>query len=151
MLELPHPPDHLRAAIPDVGEGQNHVVVGLGHGWSMAGEPVCSPSASLYNGLKRFRLFRLHPGEKGGAQIVADFFIVIDNIDDLSIRTEYARRGIGGVALRSHPNIPVVVRIGRILKLNLLQPRVFPWRLIKMAVDADVAGQLYTSSYITKP
>jgi hypothetical protein len=75
------------------------VVVSLGQHGSMAGEPVSGSSSSLYNGLKRFRLFRLQPREKGGAQIVADFFIIIDNIDDLSVRTEYARSSIWGVAL----------------------------------------------------
>jgi hypothetical protein len=32
-----------------------------------------------------------------------------------------------------------VIGIGRILKLHSFEPRVFPWGLIKMAVDANVS------------
>ena len=60
------------------------------------------------------------------------------NVDDLAIPTKHARGSIRPVAFRRDAFVPIVIGICGILYFYFFQPRVFPWRLIKMSMDADI-------------
>ena len=83
------------------------------------------------------RIF-FQPGEQGRPEVEADARIVVHDADDLVLAIDNARGAIGRVAFRRDALIPVVVGCRRILGLHRFEPGVFPRRLIKMTVDAEV-------------
>ncbi len=78
------------------------------------------------------------PGEKSGTKIEADSGIVVQNVRNALLAIENASGQVGSVALGRHALIPVMVGIGRILKFNLLEPRILAWRLIEMTVNTKI-------------
>src|SRR6202000_802746 len=81
----------------------------------------------------------LQPGKQRGPEVEADTPVIIQNARDAVFAIENASSPVRGVALRSNALIPVVVRSSRVLRLNRLKPGIFPRRLVKMAVNADIA------------
>jgi len=59
--------------------------------------------------------------------------------DDPILGIQDTRHRIGRVAFGGDALVPVVIGIGRVLHLDGFQPGIFPRRLVKMAVDADVS------------
>ena len=93
--------------------------------------PAVSLSASRIDGVYcRARFF--HPGEQRRSEIEADPRVVVDDFGDAAFAVEHARRRIRRVTLRGDPLIPVVIRIGGVLQLDRLQPRIFTWRLVEV-------------------
>ena len=88
--------------------------------------------------LKQVRLMASKPGAQGGSDIEAQARIIIDDGGDTVVVPEQARGGIGPVALRRNPSIPVMIRSRRVLHLDFIEPRVLARRLVKVAVDTDV-------------
>ena len=80
-----------------------------------------------------------HPGEERGAKVEADLGIVVDDLCDPAAVIYNPRCAIRGIALGGNALIPIVKRVGRRLRLNALQPRILPGRLVKMGMDADEA------------
>jgi hypothetical protein len=78
------------------------------------------------------------PGEKSGAIIEADSGIVVQDVGNALVIVENAGSQVWSVALGGYALVPVVVRIGRILKFNLLEPRVLAWRLIEVTVNTKI-------------
>src|SRR5690606_28952297 len=70
-------------------------------------------------------------------EVEADVRVVVDDPNDAIARIEDARIGVGRVALRRDPLVPVVIRRRGILVLDGLEPAILPRRLVEMSVDAD--------------
>jgi hypothetical protein len=115
------------------------MVVSLGYGGAVPRKVIPALAVSLAHCLVHRRGVDLQPGEEGRAEIEADLLIVVDYPGDASLMVKYPGGGIGGIALRSNPPIPVMIRMGLVLDLDGLQPRVLPWRLIKVPVNANAS------------
>ena len=137
-LEIADAPDDLGGAIAAVGQGQNHVVVDLGQSRAMAGKTKPAFAIGGQDGGVGLGIGTFQPGQERGAEIEAYAREIIDNTGDSIVTVEDAGCGIGSVALRRDPFVPVVVRIGRVLDLDGFQPGILPRRLIKMTVNANV-------------
>jgi hypothetical protein len=59
--------------------------------------------------------------------------------DDTALAVQKAGYGVGGVTFGRDPLVPVVIRIRRILEFDIFQPGIFPGRLVKMAVEANIS------------
>ena len=119
------------------------MIINLGYGWAVAGKYFLAFFICLKDRFICFRLVFFQPGKERGAKVVADFRIGINNVYNLSVAIEDAGSCIWGVTLCSYFCIPIVVRIGGILQLNLLQPGVFAGRLIEMPVNAYITVLVY--------
>ena len=81
---------------------------------------------------------RFQPVHERRTKIEADTLVVVDDFDDLLIRAENTGSRILPVTFLRDPGVPVVVRIRRILQLDVLQPRILSGWLIEMSVYANV-------------
>jgi hypothetical protein len=113
------------------------MVVHLGNGRSVPGEPFDTLFIRFKNRLVYFLVVLLQPCQKCGPEIETDLCIVIDDIDDLFVLIENAGCRIWCIAFGSNAFISVVIWIGRILNLDFLKPGVFAGRLVKMTVNTD--------------
>eukprot|EP00825_Cyclidium_porcatum_P010526 TRINITY_DN15392_c0_g1_i1.p2 TRINITY_DN15392_c0_g1~~TRINITY_DN15392_c0_g1_i1.p2 ORF type:complete len:175 (+),score=7.95 TRINITY_DN15392_c0_g1_i1:783-1307(+) len=115
----------------------------------MAGEVLLAHAVGRQDGLIDLRRFFLHPGQECGAEVEADLCVVVRQFYDVAFIVQDAGNGVRRVAFGQNPFIPVMVGISGILNFNGFEPRVFPWRLVKVAVNADVSLH-QTSSRLTK-
>jgi hypothetical protein len=67
-----------------------------------------------------------------GPKLKLMYSSVLTIATDASVRRENARGDDGAVALLLDSRVPVVMRRGGRFALDLLEPRVFAWRLIEM-------------------
>ena len=88
--------------------------------------------------IRTWRIF-FEPREQGRPEVEADPRIVVHDANDLVLAVDDARGPVGRIAFGGDPFIPIVVGRGRILGLDGFKPGIFSRRLIKMAVNADVA------------
>src|SRR5207244_7980027 len=80
------------------------------------------------------------PREQGGADVEADAVVVVGDLRDALVAVEDARGPVWRVTLGGDPGVPVMVRPGGVLDLDLLEPGVFARGLVEVPVDADEAG-----------
>ena len=142
MREVLDPPDYLGGPVAQAGQRHDQVVVRLGDRRAVAGVARPALAVGRQNGLVGFGLLCLQPRQQGRAKVKADLAVVVDDRDDPALAVQDAGCGVGRIALGGDPRVPVVVWVGRVLQLDRLEPRVFARRLVKMAVDADVAFHL---------
>src|SRR4051812_20731149 len=121
-----------------MGERHDHVVVGLGDGRSVSPESLTAFFVRFPDFLQYAWRFFVHPGEQRRSKIETDPGIVVDEIDNPPLIVEESRTCIRGIAFCRHAFVPVVVRVRGILQFYSFQRRIFPWGLIKMAVNANV-------------
>jgi hypothetical protein len=67
--------------------------------------------------------------------------VVIDDLRDAILAIQNPCRRVGRIALGGNAFIPIVKWCGGILNFDGIEPRIFTGRLIKMPVNADIAGQ----------
>src|SRR5690606_5101950 len=80
----------------------------------------------------------LHPGQQGWAYVETHPGIIVYYLCYPAFRIQYPRCRITDITLCIDPVIPVVIRVCRLLKLHLVEPGVFSWRLIEMPVNTDI-------------
>ena len=144
MLEVADAPEHLRPFVPGVGQGQDRVVVDLGDRRAVSRESSSTRVVGLDHGAVGRRVAVLQPAQQGRPEVEADPLVVADATGDASAVVEDRRGRVGRVALGRDPLVPVVVRVGRFLPLDLPRPGIVARRLVEVAVDAEVAGQPLT-------
>src|ERR1700741_2349836 len=105
----------------------------------MPGEPLTAPAIRFSPGGINLWRFRFHPGKQRRAKIEGHLRVIIHQLHDALFVVENARDRVWSVALRRDFFVPVMIGISGILQFDSLQGRIFPRRLIKMAVDAEVA------------
>src|SRR5262245_44430397 len=105
----------------------------------MTGKIFLTFPIGFENCVINIRSFRFKPGEQGRTEVETDLRIIVDETDDLVFAIENPRHGIRSIALRGHPLIPVMIRICRILQLDVFEPRILARRLVEMAVNANIA------------
>jgi hypothetical protein len=113
----------------------------------MTRETLPTDPIGLDNRLIHRRVFPFHPGKERRTEVEADLRIVVDNVHDPFLRVQDAGGGVRRVTFRGDLFIPIMVGIRGILEFNLLQPRVFSGRLIKMAMDAYITIHSVFSIY----
>ena len=86
-----------------------------------------------------FRGLVRQPTDQGGAEIEADMFVVVDNVQDAVLAVINPGRGVGTVTFGIDAGVPIVEGMGAGLHLDLLDPGVLPGGLIEMAVDDHVS------------
>src|SRR5579862_1705121 len=138
MLEIANAPNSLGDFVALIGERHDHVVVGLGYGPTVAGEALDAFAVGRANRFIETRSFGFDPGEKRGAEVEADFRIIVDDVDDVLIAIKNAAGGVGRVAFRGDALVPIVIGISGILNFDGLKPGIFARRLVKMRVNAEV-------------
>jgi hypothetical protein len=115
------------------------VIVDLSDGRAVAGKIFAADVIGFDDRVVDFARVGFEPREESGAEVETDTGIVIDYIADSLVGVEYSRGGVRGVALGCYALVPVMVGMSRVLNLDLFEPCVFPRRLVKMPVNADVA------------
>ena len=137
-MEIADTPEDLGMAVALVGEREDHVIVGLGDSRTMAGEAGLALGIGVEDGLIDGGRIVLKPGEEGRAEVKADACIVVDDLGDAIVAVEHAGKGVGRVAFGGDPFVPIMIRIGGVLKFDCLEPGILSRWLVKMTVDTDV-------------
>ena len=88
--------------------------------------------------LINLRSFFFHPGQQCGAKIETHVRVIVDKFNDSILVIQNSGKGIGRVAFRADPLIPVVVRISRVLDLDCFKRRVLSRWLVEMTVNAYI-------------
>jgi hypothetical protein len=117
------------------------MVICLGYGGAVAGEAPLALAVGLAESLIDLRGVRLQPGEERRPEVEADPGVVVDDALDQPVLIKDPRGGVGSVALNGNPLVPVMIRTSPVLLLYDLQPGILSRRLVKMAVDAEIALQ----------
>ena len=137
--EILDAPADLRDLVAPVRQRQDRVVVGLRDRGAVAREPLAADPVGVEDGSVDGGVVGLEPREKRRPEIEADLRVVVRDAHDPVLLVEDPRRRVGPVTLGRDALVPVVVRVGRVLQLDRLEPGVLPRRLVEVAVDADEA------------
>jgi hypothetical protein len=105
----------------------------------VAGEALPALHVGFKDGLIHPGRVLLQPGEQRRAEIETDLCVVIGELYDLVFGIQDARDGVRRVAFGGDALVPVMIRIGGVLQLDSLKPRVFPRRLVKVSVNTNIA------------
>ena len=138
FFKIANAPKNLRVFVLARGQRKDHVVVGLGHRRTMAGEKPLAFAVGRQNRFIHRRTLLLHPRKQGGTKVEADLGIVVDDLQNAAIAIQNPRGAVGRITFRRDPLVPVVIRISRILVFHRFQPGIFPRRLVKVGMNADV-------------
>jgi hypothetical protein len=120
MLEVGDAPADLRDAVTPVRERHDDVVVDLRHGRSVTAEALLAVRIGVENHAINAPRVDLKPGKKRWAEVEAHAAVVVDDADDAVVRIHDAGGAVGRVAFGGYALVPVVIRIGGILKFNRL-------------------------------
>jgi len=94
------------------------VVVDLGDGVSVAGSSRSTLTIGFENsGVGVWRFF-FHPRQKRRAEVETYGCVVVNDLLNATVAAKNASGGIGLVTLSGDTLVPIVIRLGRILKLN---------------------------------
>ncbi len=135
LREVPEAPADLRPDVPRGKEGQDAVVVGLGHGGAVPPKAGAALLVGREDALVGLGLALLHPTEERRSHVEADLGEVVHDAQDPLLPVHDPGRRVGLVAFAGDPLVPVVVGAGRRLLLHHVQPGVLPGRLVEMSVD----------------
>ncbi len=105
----------------------------------MAREALAAHPVGLEHRAVGLGLVPGQPRQQSGSEVEADGCVVVHDADDAAVRVEYPGVGVGRIAFGRDALVPVVVRVGRVLELDRLQPGVLARRLVEVAVNADEA------------
>ena len=105
----------------------------------MPGEALQTLLVCVQNRLIGLRLLLRQPCKQRRAEIETDVRVIICNFNDVSVAVQNPRHAVRRVAFGSDALIPVVERISGVLHLNEFEPGVLSRRLVKVAVDTDIA------------
>ena len=83
-------------------------------------------------------MFFFNPAKKGWSEIKVKVFVIIYDFYDLAFFIHYRGFGVGFIALGKDFFIPVVIGPGAVLFFDFVCPGIFPWRLVKMTVYANI-------------
>ncbi len=136
-LVVGNPPANLRPPVPLAGQRQNHVVVHLGQRRAVPLVQIPAPSLPVQHRPIDPRSHLAQPAQQRRANVEAHPRVVVHNPDNPVALVHNPRSPVRRVALRRDALVPVVIRRCRLLRLNRLQPRILPRRLIEMPVNAD--------------
>ena len=139
--EIPDPPDDLSLLVPPVGQGKDHMIVGLGQGRAVAGEKLLALPVRRQDGLVGLRGIFLQPRQEGGAEIEADPGVIVDHPGNAPVSVQDPGGAVGSVALLGDSFIPIMERVGGILELDGLQPGILPRRLVEMPMNGNITLQ----------
>src|SRR5919109_1522985 len=115
------------------------MVVCLSQRRAVSREDLLALAVRRENGLVGLRCGVFQPGEQRRANVEADPGIVVDDLGYAALAVQDPGGGVGRIAFGSDPLVPVVIGIGRILKLDRLQPGILPRWLVEVAMNANVA------------
>ncbi len=137
VLEVSDAPANLRDAVAGGGEGHDEVVVGLGHGRSVAGKAGLAAPIGMDDGVMDASGVLLQPGKQRRAEVEAHPGVVIQDADDLVLAVDDAGCAVRGVALGGNALVPVVPGGGGLLGFDGFEPRILARGLVEVSVDAN--------------
>ena len=114
------------------------MVIRLGQGVAVA-QPLQAAAVRVQDPPVGCRGLGLQPAHEGGAEIEADMLVIIDDVQNAALVVENAGATVGRIAFGVDALVPIVVRMSAALHFDLLDPGVFPGRLIEMAMDDHAA------------
>ena len=119
------------------------MVVDLGDGVSVAGSSRSTLTIGFEDsGVGVWRFF-FHPRQKRRAEVETYGCVVVNDLLNATVAAKNASGGIGLVTLSGDTLVPIVIRLGRILKLNGLEPWIFTGRLIEVGMNSDVTFHMW--------
>ncbi len=86
MFEIADPPTDLGGAVGRIGQGQDHVIVGLGHGRTVPGKPLAALPVGVQDRGIDVGAVDFHPGEQGGPEIEAHAGVIVGDAHDAALR-----------------------------------------------------------------
>src|SRR3989338_8013195 len=113
------------------------MIIRLGQRRTVAGKSLLANFVGFQDECIRFGVKLFHPRQKRRAEVKTYLGIIIDDIDNVLAGIKNAGSGIGGITLGADPLVPIAIRLGGILELNVFKPGIFSRRLIEMTVDTD--------------
>ena len=138
MDEVGDAPDDLGLFVARIRQRHDHVMVCLGDCVAMTSEVLTTFLVGVENAGIGFRIGAFQPAHQSGADVEADGGVVVDDADDAVFFVENAGQGVGRVTLGGDPLVPIVERVGGVLKLDYFKPGVFARRLVEMTVYANI-------------
>ena len=139
LLEIANAPAHLGDFVATARERHDQMIVNLRQRRAVSTEALARLTVSVENRGVGLGGLRLHPREQRRPKVEAHPGVVVDDVNDAACFIEDAGRCVGRVALSRHPLVPIMVRVGRFLLLEVLEPGVLPRRLVEMTVNAEIA------------
>ena len=137
MTEVGEAPPRLRDFVAAGGERQDHVVVDLCDRVAVAVAPLGREAIGVEHPRVHVGGVALEPRHQRRPDVEGDLLEVVDDVQDPIGAVDAAGRGVGRVALRRHPLVPVVIRRGGVLDLDRFQPWVLAGRLVEVPVDRN--------------
>ncbi len=125
-----------------VSQRHDQVVISLSQRRAVPGIAFLTFPVRLDNRPVSSGVALFHPGEERWAEIKAHAGVITHDAADIAFAVKDTRSGIGQVALGGDPFIPVVVRVSRVLLLDVFQPGIFAGRLVKVPVNTDITVHL---------
>ena len=132
---MPH--TDLRLTIAGRGQRHDDVVVNLRHGGAVASKVLLALPVGLAHHRVGQGRFLFHPGEQRRPEVEAHPRVVVGDAQDAVLAVHDAGGAVRRIALRRDALIPIVIRLGRILCLDGLEPGVLARRLIEVSVNTD--------------
>jgi len=136
--EIANSPEHLCHLVALIRKGHNDMVVYLGDRISMAVANFETVPVRIQYGPVDPWMLPLDPPHQRRTEIKTEVQVVVPQAQDTIVVGRKPGRGIGPVALYVDAFVPVMVRTGRILTLDFLEPWIFPGGLVEMTVDTNV-------------
>ena len=124
------------------GERHDDVVVDLGDCVAVAFQSLGTSLVRFLNSPIGIRSVRANPSHQGRTHVETHKVIVVDNIDNASVRRKNTACRIGTVTLASNAVVPVVKRACTGLVFDDACPGIFARRLVKMTVNRKIKGVL---------
>src|ERR1041385_4054809 len=147
--EIGDAPPHFGHLLPPRRERQDHVVIRHGDRIAVTAMAPTAPTIGLEHGRIRGGSFTLEPFEQRRPEIEADLGEGVHRPRDPTIGPVHARPDDGAITLLLDALVPVVKRRGRRLDGDLVEPGIFPWRLVEMSVNDDRADVQASSTSAT--
>ncbi len=138
MAEIGDAPLDLRVLIALVRQRHDDVIVALRNRRAVAVEHGHAFLVGGENALVYLTGMGFQPAHQGGAEIEADEFVVVHDIDDAVAGIEDAGEAVGRITLVGDALVPIMMRRRAGLIFNRFGPGILARRLIKMPVHCQV-------------
>ncbi len=139
VLEIGDAPADLGESVAPAGQRHDDVVVNLGDGGAVTAVAQGAGAVRVQDHAIGAGGTVGEPLEQGGAEVEAHARVVINDAHDFVLAVGDARGAVRRVALRGDALVPVMPGRGGFLHFDRLQPGILAWRLVEVAMHADVA------------
>ena len=111
------------------------MAIGLRDGVSVTTTSLAADDVGLENSAVGFGMMAFKPREQRGAKVETYLFVIVYRALDGLFRADNVRLSVGRVAFGMNALIPVVIRSGAKLALDISGPGILAWWLVKVSVN----------------